>query len=324
MGWSFRKSKKVGPFRFSIGKRSASVSVGGPMGRITVNSDGRATVSTGVGPFRFTDRIGGNSRRTTASQSDSNFVAQTSPSELSQPTPLASSSTPINLSQLVQQFFDWIRRLLGRPSRNELEEQLASAIYRDIREQRQSFKLERTVARYSLERESVETAVRIVYLRLLRNVWEDGEIKPNEHRLLARVAEILHISKDVAAELNLNATSEQFGRAHSKAMEDGVIEEHEERYLNYLADSAGFADFNQFLEAHFYERSPAGIAAAKSEADEAARVAAVQRAEEEAAEYLRRNATRSSSTFRSFGTTSYVRGYYRKDGTYVQPHSRRR
>jgi hypothetical protein len=48
MGWGFRKSKKIGGVRLSLGKKSGSASVGGKWFRYTVNSRGRTTTTFGI------------------------------------------------------------------------------------------------------------------------------------------------------------------------------------------------------------------------------------------------------------------------------------
>lgn len=48
MGLNFRKSKKVGPFRFTVSKRGVSASAGVPGARITKSSTGRTTTTVGI------------------------------------------------------------------------------------------------------------------------------------------------------------------------------------------------------------------------------------------------------------------------------------
>jgi hypothetical protein len=61
MGWSFRKSKSVGPFRFTFSNRGLSMSTGVKGARIRFN--GRGTyVTLGVGGIYYNQRIGGKRR----------------------------------------------------------------------------------------------------------------------------------------------------------------------------------------------------------------------------------------------------------------------
>lgn len=48
MGWGFRRSKKVGPFRLSLGKKGLGVSVGVKGARIGVGADGRVRQSISI------------------------------------------------------------------------------------------------------------------------------------------------------------------------------------------------------------------------------------------------------------------------------------
>jgi hypothetical protein len=48
MGWSFRRSKKIGPFRFTLGKKGVGVSVGVKGARIGVGADGRTRSSVSI------------------------------------------------------------------------------------------------------------------------------------------------------------------------------------------------------------------------------------------------------------------------------------
>ena len=69
MGWSFRRSKKFGPFRLNFSKRGLGVSVGGPGARISLGADGRVRESYGLPGtgIRYQQTIGqGRSRRTIA------------------------------------------------------------------------------------------------------------------------------------------------------------------------------------------------------------------------------------------------------------------
>lgn len=58
MGWSYRKSKKIGPFRVTASKKGLSYSVGGKGFRVTKRADGKTQVSTSVGGLRYTETIG--------------------------------------------------------------------------------------------------------------------------------------------------------------------------------------------------------------------------------------------------------------------------
>ena len=53
MGFSFRRSKKLGPVRLTLSKRGLGVSVGGNAGRIGIGATGRTTLSAGAGGLRY-------------------------------------------------------------------------------------------------------------------------------------------------------------------------------------------------------------------------------------------------------------------------------
>ena len=55
MGFGFRKSKKVGPFRFTLSKRGVSTSSGAGPVRVSRSSTGRRTTSVRL-PFGLTWR----------------------------------------------------------------------------------------------------------------------------------------------------------------------------------------------------------------------------------------------------------------------------
>ncbi len=60
MSWGFRKSKMFGPFRVTAGARGLSVSAGGPLGRVSLNSRGEIRQTTrvpGVGLYE-THKVG--------------------------------------------------------------------------------------------------------------------------------------------------------------------------------------------------------------------------------------------------------------------------
>lgn len=62
MGFSFRKSFKVGPVRLNLSKRGVGVSAGVKGLRVGVGPGG-ARLSAGRGPLRYTKQIGGRGRR---------------------------------------------------------------------------------------------------------------------------------------------------------------------------------------------------------------------------------------------------------------------
>lgn len=65
MGFRFRKSKSAGPFRFTLGKKSFSSSVGGKIFRIGINSKGKVRMTSripGTG-VSFSTSFGGKSGR---------------------------------------------------------------------------------------------------------------------------------------------------------------------------------------------------------------------------------------------------------------------
>jgi len=70
MGWSFRRSKKLGPFRLNFSKKGVGVSVGVPGARVTVGADGRVTQTLGFPGtglrFQQTALAGAAARRTIA------------------------------------------------------------------------------------------------------------------------------------------------------------------------------------------------------------------------------------------------------------------
>lgn len=61
MGWSFRKSVKVGPFRINFGKKGVS-SVSLKLGKTTINSKGTISHSFGNG-LRYTHKFKNNKRK---------------------------------------------------------------------------------------------------------------------------------------------------------------------------------------------------------------------------------------------------------------------
>lgn len=224
---------------------------------------------------------------------------------------------------ILKAIVDWIKSLIGIPNQKQIQEQLACAIYRDLREQRQGFKFETTIARYDASEEDSHASRRLVYKRMLTVVWKDGFVDESEKKLLAAIARLLEFPDGLATRMNIDAARDRFGKAYEKALADGVIEDHEQEYLDHVADVAGFDDYNAFMGTYFYEQTDAGRADAAAEAAEEARFAAIARSRAEAAEAERLRRQRSTRLWSNFGST-HVRGYYRKDGTYVQPHTRRR
>lgn len=68
MGFSFRKSMKIGGARLNIGKKGVSVSTGVKGFRVSTGTNG-TRLSAGVGGVRYTTKIGSSSRRKKSSSS---------------------------------------------------------------------------------------------------------------------------------------------------------------------------------------------------------------------------------------------------------------
>jgi hypothetical protein len=52
MGFSWRRSRSIGPFRLSASKRGLGISAGGPSGRVSRSATGRRSFSIRL-PFGF-------------------------------------------------------------------------------------------------------------------------------------------------------------------------------------------------------------------------------------------------------------------------------
>lgn len=68
MGFSFRKSVKIGGARLNVGKKGVSVSTGVKGFRVSTGTNG-TRLSTGAGGVRYTTKIGSSSRRKNSSSS---------------------------------------------------------------------------------------------------------------------------------------------------------------------------------------------------------------------------------------------------------------
>lgn len=67
MGMRFRKSKKIGPVRITLSQSGISSSIGGKVGRITANSNGRTTLTTRIpgSGISYVETVGSKSRAST-------------------------------------------------------------------------------------------------------------------------------------------------------------------------------------------------------------------------------------------------------------------
>ncbi|MBD5402257.1 DUF4236 domain-containing protein [bacterium] len=63
MGFSFRKSVKIGPVRVNFSKSGVGVSAGVKGARIGVNAKGKAYASVGAKGFRYRTKLGGSAKR---------------------------------------------------------------------------------------------------------------------------------------------------------------------------------------------------------------------------------------------------------------------
>jgi hypothetical protein len=63
MGWSYRKSIKLGPFRLNLSRRGVGHSWGNRLFRVTRTADGRRTVSVNLpAGFHWRKSLGGRTR----------------------------------------------------------------------------------------------------------------------------------------------------------------------------------------------------------------------------------------------------------------------
>lgn len=96
MGFRFRKSKSLGPFRFTIGKKGFSSSVGGKYFRIGMSSSGKIRTTTripGTG-LSYSSSIGGTKGRKRSKKRSSRVVA---PSRVQRTSQASLSHTSIGI-----------------------------------------------------------------------------------------------------------------------------------------------------------------------------------------------------------------------------------
>jgi hypothetical protein len=152
-------------------------------------------------------------------------------------------------------FKSWIKKAVENlidPDKEERLEYLTRLMHDGLRKQGAKFSLSKAIEGQGHDLKDVAMAKERVYRTILTRGWRDEKLTKEEQGVVRWVARSLEIPELEARQINLGFALDRFAAALAEAMEDGVLEEHEEQRLEQIAQSVGYtmADFvRQFFRA---------------------------------------------------------------------------
>lgn len=151
-------------------------------------------------------------------------------------------------------FLKWIKQTVNTlvdPDKEERTQNLVWRIESTLQARREQFTLAAALEGMpSPAPGDLEAAKEIVYRRVLERGWSDGKLSAGQQKTARLVARLLEIPAQKATAVNLELARRHFAIALAKAMEDGVLEDHEVAQLEEIASSVG-ASMAQFSRQFF-------------------------------------------------------------------------
>jgi hypothetical protein len=147
----------------------------------------------------------------------------------------------------------WIKnatRQIFDPDQEERINYLSALLYRSMQKAGEQFSLIRFREQCDYTDRDIEIAKRRVYQTLLSRAWQDDKVTESEHKTLNWVISKLHIPRDEAKELQLLTARDRFAVALARAMDDGVLDVAEAKYLEQISRSVGIS-LGDFVRTYF-------------------------------------------------------------------------
>jgi tellurite resistance protein len=127
---------------------------------------------------------------------------------------------------------------------------LVQAIEQGLQAQRQHFSLRQLLTNWQYTEQNLNDAKERVYRAALERGWSDGVLTLGEQQTAKWLASRLELPPDKQRQFDFEQARKWFGLALAQAMEDGILDEEEERRLQSIASAVG-CDLPRFARAFF-------------------------------------------------------------------------
>lgn len=155
-------------------------------------------------------------------------------------------TTPPSFSTQVEKkrgsLLDWVRDGISNLVFSEANERRArqtDALHNEIVRLRNGFRLEQAIATIGISNEDLSAVREEVYLRFLKQSWQDSVVTDAEGKMLAWLAQALAIPQDRLRRLNWDVGHHVFNQVLSAALSDRYVDENEKAELDRIASSLG-------------------------------------------------------------------------------------
>lgn len=139
-------------------------------------------------------------------------------------------------------FTKWIGKTIGAlidPDKESRIQQLVAAIEHALQTRRDAFTLSSAIQGLESTPADRQAAAEFVYRRMLERGWSDGKLSPRQQELAKWAGRRLELPPQTETAIGLEFARRQFAVSLAQAMEDGILEDHEERELQEIASSVG-------------------------------------------------------------------------------------
>lgn len=134
----------------------------------------------------------------------------------------------------------WIKATVQQvldPDRDERVQELATLMYKSLQSVGDKFSFRAFADQSDYTIRDMELAKRKVYQTLLTRAWKDDKVVAEELKTLRWVAQRLEIPPEEAVSIQHQIARDRFSIALSNAMDDGVLNDDETKYLEVIAQS---------------------------------------------------------------------------------------
>jgi hypothetical protein len=135
-----------------------------------------------------------------------------------------------------------VRDGISNPVFSEANERLAhqaKALHNEIIPLRNGFQLEQAISMIGISNEDLGPIREEVYLRFLRQSWQDSVVTDAEAKMLVWLANVLTIPQERLRRLNWDVGHEVFNQILSAALADRYLDADEKVQLDRIAASLG-------------------------------------------------------------------------------------
>ena len=147
----------------------------------------------------------------------------------------------------------WIKRTVQQvldPDREQRIQEVAALMPKALETNRNKFSFVEFSNRVNCSEQDLEHAKRNVFGTLLDRAWRDGKVKADEKNVLKWAADRLELPTKEADIVQRQCARDRFAVSLAKAMDDGVIDDHEASELSDIAQSINVS-IGDFVSTYF-------------------------------------------------------------------------